>query len=125
MPRKTINLTEIPSGYFLTWQYLTQAYNHSSVKLEAGEQLFFDKSKTNNVTDLQVIAHGSGVYTSKSPLTLTIETTPKLEIEVVSGAIHDSNVNKVGYSYSFAIEDWDDNDYNDVYINIMAWAKQG
>lgn len=32
---------------------------------------------------------------------------------------------KVGYVYDFCIEDSEDDDFNDVYVNIVGWAKKG
>ena len=37
----------------------------------------------------------------------------------------DQRARKVGYVYDFCIEDWTDDDYNDVYVNIVGWAKKG
>lgn len=58
-------------------------------------------------------------------LTITVNESSQLKQSITSGAITDQKARKVGYNYSFCIEDSNDDDYNDVYVNIVGWAKKG
>lgn len=58
-------------------------------------------------------------------LTITVNEAKSLQQSITSGAVNDQRARKVGYVYNFCIEDSTDDDYNDVYVNIIGWAMKG
>lgn len=127
MASLTFELEQFPKGYYLAWNISTQCYYTVEVSLKAGNKEYFHVSKTNRNMDLQLIGQSSAVHDrSETPiLTITVKESSGLKQSHTSGAITDQRARKVGYVYDFCIEDSDDEDYNDVYVNIVGWAKKG
>jgi hypothetical protein len=127
MASLSFELGEFPQGYFLAWEVTTQCYNTASVTLQAGSTTYFKADKTNRNCPMQLIAQSSCDHTvSATPvLTVTVDESSQLKQSFTSGAITDQKARKVGYIYSFCIEDSTDDDYNDIYINIVGWARKG
>lgn len=120
-------LEQFPKGYFLAWSVSTQCWNTVKVKLQVGKTVYFSESKRNHKTGLQMISQSSRDHDCDGTpiLTITVNEATVLRQSVTSGAINDQRARKVGYVYDFCIEDSKDDDYNDVYINIVGWAKKG
>ena len=127
MASLTFELEQFSKGYFLAWNVTTQCWNKVEVTLKVGNTEYLHASKTNRSTGLQVITQSSRDHNSgETPiLTINVPESAQLKQSTTSGAITDLRARKVGYVYDFCIEDQDDEDYNDVYINIVGWAKKG
>lgn len=123
----SFELQEFKNGYFLAWEVLTQCQNTVSVVLKVGNEVYINANKTNGGTYLQKIAQDSKDLNSNNIpiLTITVNESSLLKQNITSGAINDQKARKVGYVYDFCIEDQNDDDYNDVYVNIVGWAKKG
>lgn len=123
----TFELEQFPKGYFLAWTVSTQSWNTATVSLKVGNTEYFSKSKNGHSTDLQIIAQSSRTHDQNGTpiLTITVDNATALKQSITSGAINDQRARKVGYVYDFCIEDSTDDDYNDVYVNIVGWAKKG
>lgn len=127
MSSVSFQLQEFSKGYFLVWDVLTQTAGTPTITLKAGNTTYFTATKNNTSGTLQLIVQGSRDYVSDSTLILTISYPGSINIKqsFTSGAINDQRARKVGYVYDFCIEDGTDDDYNDVYVNIVGWAKKG
>lgn len=125
MQTKTIELGQFEKDYLIAWHVCTQCYNSAYVKLYAGSTVFFDVAKTTTSTSLQKIAMNHAFVNTTDTLYLKIDVnTPyNLKIGDVSGQFSNENGRKVGYIYNYCIEDALDNDYNDVYVNIIGWKN--
>ena len=123
----SFELEQFQKGYFIAWDVLTQCANTVEVKLTAGGTTYLSANKTNRSTSLQLLSQNSADYNENSTmiLTITVNESSLLKQSLTSGAINDQKARKVGYNYSFCIEDSNDDDYNDVYVNIVGWAKKG
>ena len=124
----TLSLDQFPRGYYLAWTVASQCYNTINVKIIAGERVYFNKNKTNHDTKLQIFAQDSAIYQGEPNLRLVItvnEATKELQSSISSGAITNRTAKRVGYVYDFCIEDDIDEDFNDVYINIVGWERSG
>lgn len=123
----TFELDQFPKGYFLAWNVSTQCWNSVDVTLKVGNTVYFSGSKDNRSTGLQMIAQGDRMHDCDGTpiLTITVNEASTLKQSVTSGAINDQRARKVGYVYDFCIEDSTDDDYNDVYVNIVGWVKKG
>lgn len=123
----TYELEQFPKGYFLAWNVSTQCANTVNVSLKVGNTEYFSANKTDSNAKLQLIGQGSRVHDCDGTpvLTITINESSEIKSSFTSGAINDQRARKIGYVYDFCLEDGIDDDYNDVYINIVGWAKKG
>lgn len=123
----TFELEQFPKGYFLAWSVSTQCQNTVNVTLKVGDTVYFSANKGNRSTNLQMISQANRTHDCNGTpvLTITVNESKTLKQSITSGAINDQRARKVGYVYDFCIEDAGDDDYNDVYVNIVGWAKKG
>lgn len=128
MAKKEFNLTEIKKGYNIAWYVCTQtASTPLTVKLsdENGKQ-YFSCSKNNGSTNLQILNQGHADVMGESlKLEIDIPASKEIKQSITANNVTDSVANKVGQVYAFCIEDWIDEDYNDIYVNIVGWSKKG
>lgn len=121
-------LREFQNGDFMLWSVCSQAYNKFTVVIKDDKKTYANIKKTDTSTSLKKLSQDSSEY--KGGSNLRVEVTfdnKKVEVKesILSGGITDSVSNTVGYVYTYCIEDGTDDDYNDVYINIVAWRKKG
>lgn len=123
----SFELEQFQQGYFIAWEVLTQCANTVNVTLKAGGKTYFSVDKTNHSSDMQLLSLSSDDYRTSDTmiLTVTVNESSRLKQSLTSGAINNDRARKVGYSYSLCIEDAHDDDFNDVYVNIVGWAKKG
>jgi hypothetical protein len=127
----TIELREFDTGDFMAWTVTSQAYNQIHVRLEAADEadntVYFDASKSNHDTSIQVLAQSSAEYMADGELVLTVEVDESWSLQscVNAGPITTSTGDRVGYFYNIAIEDASDNDFNDALITITSWKSKG
>lgn len=127
MASATFELEEFHQGYFLAWEVLTQCAYTVQVSLAINGKTYFSKEKTNASTELQLISQGSADYIDNGTpiLTITVNESTILKPSLRSDTITDQRARKVGSFYVICIEDAGDDDFNDVYVNIVGWAKKG
>lgn len=120
-------LEQFPKDYFLSWTVTTQCYYKVSVTLKVDDTVYFQAEKRDTDTNLHIISQGSRIHNCEGTpiLTIKVNESTKLKQSLTSGAINDLRARKVGYVYDFCIEDSEDDDFNDVYVNIVGWAKKG
>jgi hypothetical protein len=123
----SFELDQFPKGYYLAWEVLTQCMYTVNVSLTVGSTTYFSASKTNASTSLQRIAFDCRNHDCNGTpvLTVTVNESKELKPSISSGAINTQRAVKVGYVYDICIEDSEDSDYNDVYVNIVGWLKKG
>lgn len=127
MAKKEFKLPEMKKGYYLFWSVCTQCMYDCSVKMEDETGCsYFSCNKFNRSTNLQVLEQNNRQLNG-NVLKLVVDVPASAEIKqsIPSGAITDSNGETVGYVYSFCIEDSTDEDYNDIYINVVGWKNKG
>ena len=90
--------------------------------------------KTNSSSALQRLDGGfQAIRKGPAPLSLTItitgQTTPDKKMKVIQNTFIMANKNgkEQGINYVYNIEDVDDGDedFNDYYINVVAWHRRG
>lgn len=128
MPKATtFEFSEFKPGYFLAWTITSQCGNTGSVKITAGNTTLVTARKITGDWNLKLLAQGSATINSNIvKVTVTInEATIELKNSKSAGAILDNSGRKVGYVYDVCIEDSYDDDYNDIYINLVGWERKG
>ncbi|MDR1022719.1 MAG: hypothetical protein LBL94_05550 [Prevotellaceae bacterium] len=124
---KTYDLSEVKSGYFMCWEVCTQAGYASTVKLvdESGKE-YFKYSKPRSSGNFQMLGQGSAdCRGNKLRLVVSTEVDGGIKQSINSYNITDSNAKTIGHGYNLCIEDSTDEDYNDIYVNLVGWAKKG
>ncbi len=123
----TFQFGEFKPGYFVAWNITSQCQNTGKVTLECGGKTLVTADKPSRNTNLTMLAQGSATLAAGTvTVTVTInEATVELKNSKSSGAILDNAGRKVGYVYDVCIEDSTDDDYNDIYINLVGWERKG
>jgi hypothetical protein len=125
--KTTQYLRNFQNGDYMCWHVCTQCGNLGTVEVKDDKVTYFTAKKTSPDWKLQHLAQGSAFYQGGTNLRveITIETNYDLDVSPSSAAILDKSANNVGYIYTFCVEDSTDADYNDFYINIVAWREKG
>lgn len=123
----TFEFGEFKSGYFLAWNITSQCMNTGKVEISCNKETLVSAKKTTKNTNLTMLSQGSATLAAGTVIvTVTInETTTELKNSKTGGAILDNAGRKVGYVYDVCIEDSTDDDYNDIYINLVGWERKG
>lgn len=118
---------EFKPEYFLAWNITSQCMNTGDVLISCNGSTLVEASKSSKDTSLTMLAQGHGSMPGDIlDVTVTIkEATQELKISKSGSAIMDNAGRKVGYVYDVCVEDGSDDDYNDIYINLVGWAKKG
>ena len=94
---------------------------------EKGNVCFSEQKKNEFDTSIDPpLAQGARfIVGSNLSLTVEVKTTSELKGRPVLYDITDDNGNIVGKNFTIALEDYSDNDFNDIYVNIVGWYKKG
>lgn len=120
-------LDQYKKGNLIAWNISTQCWNSVRVRIYAGSKEYFQEYKPYERSgNLKVLGLDHGVIQTDDTVKIQVTVTESnsLKSNVVSGAISDKRARRVGYIYDICIEDGEDRDYNDVYINIVGWKNQ-
>lgn len=126
MAKNDYKLSEIKNGMFICWSVCTQtSAKHTITLKDKSGKVYFSYSKNNTNSSYQFLGEGHSDVLGELILTVDCPESRELKQSIGTHGITDSKAGIVGFSYEFCIEDWTDEDYNDVYINVVAWIKKG
>lgn len=133
MANKTFYCEEIKAGTYMYWNICAQACNDFTITIkdEITGKNYFSGSKPVTQSGSMVNIGGSGADNFATVVgdNLIIEVSSERSSEIKSSinayGVNDASGKTVGKGYNICIEDSSDDDYNDLYISIIAWAKQG
>ena len=120
-------LDQYKKGNLIAWSVSTQCWNSVRIKIYAGSKVYFEGTKPfERSGELRVIGLGNSVLETDDVLKVNIEVpeSSALQSSIVSGAISDKAVRRIGYVYDICIEDGFDMDFNDICINVVGWKDQ-
>jgi len=126
MAKAEFELDQYVRGNLIAWNVTSQCGYKGTLTLKSGNETLFSISKTTVDHNLILLGNGNTTITTDNTLKLIIDI-PQSSIvksSIVSGAITDKMAKKVGYIYDLCIEDSNDDDYNDFYVNIVGWKNQ-
>lgn len=123
----TFQFGEFKANYFLAWNITSQCMYTGSVQISCGGKTMVTANKSSKSTNLTMLAQGSATLPADAvTVTVTInEATMDLKNSKSSAVILDNAGQKVGCVYDVCIEDSSDDDYNDIYINLVGWERKG
>lgn len=113
---------------YMVWHVCTQCLNLGKIVFKDDSKTYFSVEKSSYSTDLQHIGQGGAFYEGGSNLRIELtvyNSGVDQKASINSFGITDNVGGIVGNGYNFCIEDGTDNDYNDFYINVVAWNKKG
>lgn len=115
----------IPKGYFISWFITTQAANNVTVTIKdnKNEYLLNSKKGTDIKPELGVGAamlEGDGLK-----VIVRVDNAKHLIGSPHSNDITTDNGTVVGKEFTLCLEDYIDEDYNDVAISIIGWKSKG
>jgi len=126
-----INLPNIPSTWYMTWSLSTQAANLICATLSDSGGKTYNTNTCRQDTAFGILDQGFAQVANPG-LQLSITATnsvtalaaPVLVSATNAFALTDPLGANVAFGYNIAIEDSTDNDFNDLYVTIVAWASQ-
>lgn len=120
----TIRLDEFEKGEYLSWFVTTQASYKVTVTLKDDKKTYFSGEKESLKIE-PPLAVGSSEYIGNN-LVLEVSIPQSDEIKPLP-SMHTmiTDTGKIlGHSFTCCGEDWNDNDYNDFYINLVGWKSK-
>lgn len=127
MKVKTYYLDEFCGCDFMYWSIFAQTATIGTITLMDDTRTYFSISKTTQCPIIKNLGQGSARYLGGRNLRLvvSIKTPYPLDQSINAYAITTPDSKTVGHGYNFSIEDGTDGDYNDYYIDIVAWNNKG
>lgn len=119
------NLSQFPTGYFMSWVVTTQAAFAVTVSLTDSSGTYFSASKQSTDINPPLASGSSTINGTGLTLTVSIPQSPGIQSSINAYSITRNDGAVVGYGYNISIEDGTDNDYNDVNISLVCWRSRG
>ncbi len=122
-----IPIKSFPAGWFITWDVSSQCCNTGSVQIKAGGMVLDTIKKKNPSANLQFLGNGQNILPSKDmTITITIDdgSEPIFERHQASMVLNNKG-ETVGITIGICVEDSIDEDFNDFFISLAGWKKQG
>jgi hypothetical protein len=124
MASKTFNIPFI-QGQLMFWSWTTQAANNVMVTLQDSSTQYFNASRQNTDPLPAPIPGASLIGGPNLQLTVNVPAASALVVSTSSVNITDPSGNVIGETFSVAIEDGSDGDFNDVWVSLAAWNLAG
>jgi hypothetical protein len=127
MANKTIMLSNIEPGEYLSWFATTQAAFKIRMKLYDSKKTYFDSTRQSRSIDPPLNQGAADYDKGAKDLTLYIEIPASVEILTFLNTftlLTPTGVT-VGHGFTCCGEDQDDHDFNDFYLNVMGWKSKG
>lgn len=124
---KSFDLNVIKKGMYICWNVSAQACFDSTVTIKDDTTTYAIIKKGKTRTPEFLFLNEGHHNVDGNNLTVIVESTESriLKSSVNAFTVTSDSGRAVGCGYNICIEDQDDNDYNNVYINIVAWEKKG
>lgn len=115
----------IEKGYFISWFVTTQTSCLVKVTLKDSAKTYFSQEKQS--AEISPALASGNAFVEGDHLTLSIEVANS---NVPLGSPHSNDIltdsgNLAGKEYTLCLEDYTDNDYNDIAISIIGWKSKG
>lgn len=126
MGKTTITLNEVGQGSAMNWSICTRASRDVRVTMtDRAGNVYFDYRKKEMPRYYDYYPLGEGAAECRADgLSICIgndETSPTPVAHKSSVALHDQKGSIIGHNYTINVEDWTDDDCNDICINLTVW----
>ncbi|SFR64820.1 hypothetical protein [Anaeromicropila populeti] len=123
----TFQLNNFENGNIMFWSVFAQTGTHGTITLKDNKKEYFSVRKGTDDERIVSLAQSSAVYQGKANLCIEIDIPDRgvdIKQSINSYNMVDTNSNVIACGYNFCIGAATDKDYNDYYINIIAWKKK-
>lgn len=115
---------DVPQGYFMCWNFTTQAANRVNIELYDDKGNIYLK-ETRQSTNPEPMISGSGYLKGKKlTLRLDVPASPRIEIRKNTWDITDGST-ILARSIVLLAEDAYDYDFNDIQLSVTAFRSRG
>lgn len=126
MAKSVQKLTLIPQGWFFTWYMAAMTGFQDRVILQDSSTTYVDATSPGGSGNVSLLAQGNGKVIGTG-LTLTVESpdAKPIQVAVTPATVFSPSGSgqMIAAGYTLCYEDASDNDFNDVFVSIMAWQK--
>ncbi|AEX52535.1 hypothetical protein [Rahnella aquatilis] len=123
--QKPFLFSTFAKGDYISWICTTQAANRVHVILRDSEKTYIDAEKqSRNIDPPLSVSHDRMVGDNLQLLVLENNNSVKKFQKSVTMLTSDDGT-PIGSVVSLAYEDENDDDYNDIYFNIVSWKTEG
>lgn len=122
--KKEFNVN-IPRGYFMSWFITTQAASKVTVTLLDNGRRYVSASKQSTNIDPPLACGYATVENDGLKVVVEVNNNYNLLGDPHSNDITTDNGSVVGKEFTLCLEDYIDEDYNDVAISIIGWKSKG
>lgn len=122
-----VPIKSFPAGWFVTWEVSSQCYNNGYIQIKSGGNVLDTIRKTDHSTNLQFLGNGK-VFLPSQDMVVVISIDEGAEAiyeRHQASMILNNKGETVGVTIGICVEDSNDEDYNDFFISLAGWKKQG
>jgi hypothetical protein len=125
MAKKTLKLSNLQRGEFMSFFATTQAAFSITLKLYDDQTTYFEATRSS--TDINPpLADGNAFYVGNDlSLEITINSSNEIRQFINTFSLLTPKGDEIGHSYTVCGEDSIDEDFNDFYVNVMGWKAKG
>ena len=126
MASKTISLDSIPQNWFMSWTIITQAANNICVTLSDSATVYVNNVCQQSTSPSPPLSTGfQQVLGTGLSIEITIDASPEIKTSLSPYMVNKPGSNDtLAYGYNLLLEDSGDDDYNDLYLSIIAWSSK-
>lgn len=125
MATKTYSVPNFTKGLFMSWGMYTQAAFKISVTLKDSAKTYVNASRANTNIDPPLSLSNSTIAGNNMQITVDIPQSSNIKASINSYNITRDDGTPVGYGFNLSVEDSNDDDYNDLYVTMVAWISKG
>lgn len=122
----TFHLEEIKEGMHICWNVSAQAGFDSTTIISDDSKVYAQLAKVQTSSDgYKFLGQGQSAVAGKN-FKIVVNSSAATNLKQITQRYEIKTEQKrlIGYSYNICIEDWNDDDFNDVCINIVAWLDR-
>jgi len=123
----TVQVKSFPAGWFVVWNVTSQCYYTGRVEIKSGGRVLQTIEKNNHDMSFQSLGDGHAINPSTDmEIVITFnEATNEIDERHQPTLVLNKRGETVGIMMGMCVEDGGDQDYNDFYISMAAWEKEG
>lgn len=125
MAQKTYVIPNFNKGLFMAWSLFTQAAFTINVTLKDSSKTYVNASKTSTNIEPPLSVGNAAIAGDNLQVTVDIPQSSSIKASINSYTISREDGRAVGYGFNLAVEDSNDQDYNDLYVSLVCWLTKG
>lgn len=112
-----------PKGWHMIWAMYTQSSNEFTVILKDNSETYVNVTRAQEEPIPHLAEGASEIKGENLQLEVTISGKNFTGFKdcINTYVVFDGASNIVGYGYNLCVEDWTDNDYNDLFVTMACW----